>query len=74
MRQHAKPGVTESYLLSLLNQYNMEHGGEYQETRCLASGHRTNPWFTEAWAKIIEADEMFVFDSDHIGPNGSYRS
>lgn len=52
----------------------MEHGGEYQETRCLASGHRTNHWFTEAWAKIIEAGEMFVFDSDHIGPNGSYRS
>ncbi|MFM0370047.1 M24 family metallopeptidase [Paraburkholderia aspalathi] len=72
MRQHARPGVSENYLLSLLNQYNIEHGGEHQETRCLASGHHTNPWFTEASAKIIEAGEMLVFDSDLVGPNGIF--
>ncbi|HKT98280.1 MAG TPA: Xaa-Pro peptidase family protein [Paraburkholderia sp.] len=72
MREHVKPGVTENYLLSLLNQYNIEHGGEYQETRCLASGHHTNPWFVEASAKTIEAGEMLVFDSDLVGPNGIF--
>ena len=72
MRQHAVPGVTENHLLSLLNQYNMEHGGEYQETRLLASGHHTNPWFTESTDKVIENGEMLVFDSDLIGPDGVF--
>ena len=72
MRQHAVPGVTENYLLSLMNQYNMEHGGEYQETRLLASGHHTNPWFTETSDKVIENGEMLVFDSDLIGPDGMF--
>lgn len=72
MRQHAEPGVTENYLLSVMNQYNMEHGGEYQETRLLSSGHQTNPWFTETSDKIIENGEMLVFDSDLIGPDGMF--
>ena len=72
MRKHTQPGVTENYLLSLLNQYNMEHGGEYQETRNMASGHHTNPWFTEASNKIVEAGDMFVFDSDLIGVDGVF--
>ncbi len=72
MRQHAEPGVTENYLLSLLNQYNIEHGGEHQETRLLASGHHTNPWFTESTNKVIENGEMLVFDSDLIGPEGVF--
>lgn len=72
MRKHAEPGVTENYLLSLMNQYNMEHGGEYQETRLLASGHHTNPWFTESTDKVIENGEMLVFDSDLVGPNGMF--
>ncbi len=72
MRQHAVPGVTETYLLSLLNQHNIEHGGEYQETRLLSSGHHTNPWFTEASAKQIQSGELLVFDSDLIGPDGVF--
>lgn len=72
MREHAIPGVTENYLLSLVNQYNIEHGGEYQETRLLASGQHTNPWFTETSNKVIEAGEMIVFDSDLIGPDGIF--
>ncbi len=72
MREHAQPGVTENYLLSLMNQYNIEHGGEYQETRLLASGHHTNPWFTESSDKVIENGEMLVFDSDLVGPDGMF--
>jgi len=72
MREQAVPGVTENYLLSLVNQFNIEHGGEYQETRLLASGQHTNPWFTEASEKIITAGEMVVFDSDLIGPDGIF--
>ncbi|WP_051394238.1 M24 family metallopeptidase [Pseudomonas taeanensis] len=72
MRQHAVPGVTENYLMSLMNQYNLEHGGEVQETRLLTSGHQTNPWFTETSNKVIKAGEMLVFDSDLIGPDGVF--
>jgi Xaa-Pro dipeptidase len=72
MRQHAVPGVTENYLLSLMNQYNIEHGGEYQETRLLVSGHNTNPWFSESSNKVIEAGEMLVVDSDLVGPEGMF--
>ncbi|MGX7000867.1 M24 family metallopeptidase [Caballeronia sp. KNU42] len=72
MRQQVRPGVSENYLLSLLNQYNIEHGGEYQETRALASGHHTNPWFVEASDKIVNAGEMLVFDSDLVGPHGVF--
>lgn len=72
MRQHAVPGVTENYLMSLMNQYNLEHGGEAQETRLLSSGHHTNPWFTETSSKVIEAGEMLVFDSDLTGPDGVF--
>lgn len=72
MRDRAEPGVTENYLLSLLNQFNIEHGGEYQETRLLVSGHHTNPWFTESSEKILENGEMLVFDSDLVGPEGMF--
>lgn len=72
VRENAQPGVTENYLLSIMNQYNIEHGGEYQETRLLASGHRTNPWFSESGDKVIEAGEMLVFDSDLVGPDGVF--
>ncbi len=72
VREHAEPGVTESYLLSIMNQYNMEHGGEHQETRLLSSGHRTNPWFSETSDKVLEAGEFLVFDSDLIGPHGMF--
>lgn len=72
VRECATPGVTEQYLLSVMNQYNIENGGEFQETRLLSSGHRTNPWFSEATDKIIEAGEMLVFDSDLIGPDGVF--
>lgn len=72
MREHAEPGVTESYLLSLMNQYNIEHGGEYQETRLLSSGHHTNPWFTETSNKTVENGELLVFDADLIGPEGMF--
>lgn len=72
MRKHTVPGVTENYLLSIMNQYNLEHGGEAQETRLLSSGHHTNPWFTETSNKVIENGEMLVFDSDLIGPDGMF--
>lgn len=72
MRSFAEPGVTENFLLAKMNEYNLMHGGEAQETRLLNSGHHTNPWFTESSDKKIEKGEFLVFDSDLVGPDGMF--
>ena len=45
-------------------------GGEWIETRLLNSGPRTNPWYQEASARVIENGHMIAFNSDLIGPHG----
>jgi Xaa-Pro aminopeptidase len=45
-------------------------GGEWIETRLLASGPRTNPWFQECSSRPIEAGDLVAFDTDLIGPYG----
>lgn len=70
MRTALKPGVTESYVWSLLCQTNIELGGEWMEARLLTSGPRTFPWYQEAADRMIEAGDIVSFDTDMIGPNG----
>lgn len=70
MREALRPGITENALWSLLVQANIEHGGEWMETRLLASGGRTNPWYQECSDRMIRAGELVAFDTDLIGPFG----
>ncbi len=70
MREALRPGITENYLWSLLVQANIELGGEWMETRLLASGGRTNPWYQECSDKIIRSGDLVAFDTDMIGPYG----
>ncbi|MBB3458810.1 Xaa-Pro aminopeptidase [Rhizobium sp. BK313] len=70
MRAALRPGITENALFSLLHQTNIEHDGEYIETRLLSSGCRTNPWYQEASNKVIVVGEIVSFDCDLIGPLG----
>ena len=70
MRRHLVPGVTEQELWSHMHKANIERGGEWIETRLLASGHRTNPWFAECSSKEVRAGELVAFDTDLIGPYG----
>ncbi len=70
MRAALVPGMTENELWSILNQVNAARGGEWIETRLLAAGGRSNPWFHECGEGIIEAGDMVSFDSDMIGPYG----
>lgn len=70
MRESLRPGLTENALWSILHQTNIELGGEWIETRMLASGGRTNPWYQECSDKIIRAGELIGFDTDMIGPFG----
>ncbi|HXV24133.1 MAG TPA: Xaa-Pro peptidase family protein [Alphaproteobacteria bacterium] len=70
MREALKPGMTENALWALLHEANIRLGGEWIETRLLASGGRTNPWFQECSDRIIRAGELVAFDTDLIGPFG----
>ncbi|MSP83030.1 MAG: aminopeptidase P family protein [Alphaproteobacteria bacterium] len=70
MRESLRPGISENELWSLLHQTNIAMGGEWIETRLLASGGRTNPWYQECSDRIIRAGELVSFDTDLIGPFG----
>jgi Xaa-Pro aminopeptidase len=45
-------------------------GGEWLETRLLASGGRTNPWFQESSDRIVRPGDLVAFDTDLIGAFG----
>ena len=70
MWRNLRPGITENQLWSILHQANIARGGEWIETRLLASGPRTNPWFQECSDRVIEADDIVSFDTDLVGPYG----
>jgi Xaa-Pro aminopeptidase len=70
MRDQLQAGMSENELWAILNHVNAAAGGEWIETRLLASGARTNPWFQECSAKVIRAGELVAFDTDMIGPFG----
>lgn len=65
-----EPGITENALWAHLHRVNIEQGGEWIETRLLASGPRTNPWYQECGPRVIEAGDLVSFDTDLIGPYG----
>ena len=68
--RNAAAGITENKLWSHLHQANIELGGEWIETRLLASGGRTNPWYQECGDRVIRAGDLVTFDTDLIGPFG----
>jgi Xaa-Pro aminopeptidase len=70
MEAHLVPGITEQALWAHLHHENIARGGEWIETRLLASGPRTNPWFQECSSRPIEAGDLVAFDTDLIGPYG----
>lgn len=70
MQSELRPGMTENDLWSILHAENIRHGGEWIETRILASGPRTNPWFAECGPRIIQDGDIVAFDTDLIGVYG----
>lgn len=63
-------GMTEDDVWAELHAGNIRRGGEWIETRLLASGPRTNPWFQECGPRVISKDEILAFDTDLIGSYG----
>jgi Xaa-Pro aminopeptidase len=63
-------GISEDDVWAVLHAENIRRGGEWIETRLLASGPRSNPWFQECGPRIIQNNEMISFDTDLVGAYG----
>tara|TARA_B100001094_G_scaffold49019_1_gene44435 strand:- start:4074 stop:5081 length:1008 start_codon:yes stop_codon:yes gene_type:complete len=61
---------SEDDIWAILHSENIKRGGEWIETRLLASGPRTNPWFQECGPRIVQNNEIVAFDTDLIGSYG----
>ena len=75
MENAAREGVprgdmSEDDIWAVLHTENIKRGGEWIETRLLASGPRTNPWFQECGPRIVQNNEIVAFDTDLIGAYG----
>ncbi|MEM6409754.1 MAG: dimethylsulfonioproprionate lyase DddP, partial [Pseudomonadota bacterium] len=62
--------VSEDDVWAVLHAENIKRGGEWIETRLLASGPRTNPWFQECGPRICQNNEILAFDTDLVGAYG----
>ena len=70
-RANAGDGTTsEDDIWAILHAENIKRGGEWIETRLLATGPRTNPWFQECGPRITQPNEILAFDTDLIGSYG----
>lgn len=63
-------GISEDDIWAVLHAENIRRGGEWIETRLLASGPRTNPWFQECGPRIVQPNEIVAFDTDLVGSYG----
>ncbi|WP_419909160.1 dimethylsulfonioproprionate lyase DddP [Hoeflea sp.] len=70
MQARMEPGISENDVWAELHAGNIRRGGEWIETRLLASGPRCNPWFQECGPRIIQQGELLAFDTDLIGTYG----
>lgn len=70
MRLVARPGAAEDEIWAELHKGNIKRGGEWIETRLMASGPRTNPWFQECGPRIVKEGELLGYDTDLVGVYG----
>jgi Xaa-Pro aminopeptidase len=68
--QVPKGNTSEDDIWAVLHAENIKRGGEWIETRLLASGPRTNPWFQECGPRIAQNNEIIAFDTDLVGSYG----
>ena len=70
-REHGPTGqVSEDDIWAVLHAENIKRGGEWIETRLLATGPRTNPWFQECGPRRMRNNEILAFDTDLVGSYG----
>lgn len=75
-RMHADstPGRSENEIWAGLHHENISAGGEWIETRLLAIGQRTNPWYQESSMHTGVAGDVLAVDTDMIGPWATART
>ncbi|MSP49486.1 MAG: aminopeptidase P family protein [Alphaproteobacteria bacterium] len=70
MYERSEAGRTEQEIWAEMHFENIRSGGEWVETRLLAAGPRTNPWFQECSDYVCQEGDILSFDTDLIGPYG----
>lgn len=70
MEDAVRVGMSEDEIWAELHRANIARGGEWIETRLLATGPRTNPWFQECGPRRLQNNEILAFDTDLIGTYG----
>ena len=70
MRAVMRPGLSENELWAVLHAGNIKRDDEWIETRILASGPLTNPWFQECGPLLMQAGDLMAFDTDLVGTYG----
>ena len=70
MRENSIAGKSENEIWAELHYENIRNGGEWIETRLLAIGQRTNPWFQESSDHVGKDGDLLSFDTDLVGPYG----
>ena len=70
VRAAVEPGVSEHELTAILHRVNVEHGGDWIETRLLSSGDRINPWERESSGRRLRPGDLVAVDTDMVGPLG----
>lgn len=70
LRDAVEPGVAEHDLTAILHRVNVEHGGDWIETRLLSSGDRINPWERESSGRRLRPGDLVAVDTDMVGPLG----
>jgi Xaa-Pro aminopeptidase len=70
MENAVQVGMSEDEIWAELHRANIARGGEWIETRLLATGPRTNPWFQECGPRRLQNNEILAFDTDLIGCYG----
>ncbi|RED11347.1 dimethylsulfonioproprionate lyase DddP [Pontivivens insulae] len=70
MEEAVEPGMTEDDVWAVLHAENIRRGGEWIETRLMASGPRTNPWFQECGPRVLQEGDILGFDTDLVGCYG----
>ena len=70
MWRQAAPGMSEAEIWAVLHAENIKRGGEWIETRIMASGPRTNPWFQECGPRVVQDGDLLALDTDLIGCYG----
>ena len=58
MYDNSLPGKTENEIWAELHYENIRSGGEWIETRLLAAGDHTNPWFQECSDRIVKVHDV----------------